>query len=246
MPIDATQRPLKIPPQYQVYAEQYNVFDLFQRMSEALVVDLPADPLRYMAEWLKIDSVRKIRAAVVGPPGAGKRMLTTHINHKTGAIRIDQAELLNGASDPDIAKIKQKMADSLPVDINAWTKPIINRLKQSDCARRGWILEGFPRTRLQAVELQRVGFQPDYLILLDGPDSVLKARDHGKQLDPMTGEYYHPLFNWTDDAEVLQRLETPKRSDNLMDETELFRNHKQALIQIHKNVSDSHSRGRVI
>ena len=30
MPIDATQRPLKIPPQYQVYAEQNNVFDLFQ------------------------------------------------------------------------------------------------------------------------------------------------------------------------------------------------------------------------
>ena len=106
MPIDATQRPLKvkrdfdsfllfefypirfatkewvggiprkkIPPQYQVYAEQYNVFDLFQRMTESLVVDLPTDPLRYMADWLKIDSTRKIHAAIIGPPGSGKRML---------------------------------------------------------------------------------------------------------------------------------------------------------------------------
>ena len=129
------------------------------------------------------------------------------------------------------------MEDGLSIDINSWTQPIINRLKQSDCRRRGWILEGFPRTRLQAVELQRVGFQPDYLIVLDGPDSVLKARDHGKKLDPQTGEFYHPLFNWTDDEEVLARLETPQRQESMEDETELFRSHKQALIQIHKNVS---------
>ena len=130
------------------------------------------------------------------------------------------------------------MEDGVSIDINSWTKPIINRLKQSDCRRRGWILEGFPRTRLQAVELQRVGFQPDYLIVLDGPDSVLKARDHGKKLDPQTGEFYHPLFNWTDDEEVLARLETPQKLESMEDETELFRNHKQALIQIHKNVSN--------
>ena len=95
---------------------------------------------------------------------------------------------------------------------------------------------GFPRTRLQAVELQRVGFQPDYLIVLDGPDSVLKARHHGKKLDPVTGEYYHPLFNWTDDEEVLARLEKPTLTDSI-DDTEVFRSHKQALIQIHKHVS---------
>ena len=29
-----------------------------------------------------------------------------------------------------------------------------------DCKRRGWILEGFPTTRLQAIELQRVGLSP--------------------------------------------------------------------------------------
>ena len=51
------------------------MFDLLQRMTEALVVDLPTDPLKYMTEWLKIDSVRKIHAAIIGPPGSGKRML---------------------------------------------------------------------------------------------------------------------------------------------------------------------------
>ena len=75
MPIDSTQRPLKIPPTYQVYAEQNDVFDLFQRMTESLVVDLPDDPLTYLVEWLKIDNMRKIHAAIIGPPGSGKRML---------------------------------------------------------------------------------------------------------------------------------------------------------------------------
>lgn len=66
----------------------------------------------------------------------------THVNRKTGAIRIDQAEILSDKNDPDVAKIKQLIEDGKTVDINAWTKPIINRLRQSDCRRRGWILEG--------------------------------------------------------------------------------------------------------
>ena len=44
------------------------------------------------------------------------------------------------------------------------------------------------------------------MIVLDAPDSVLRARDNGKKLDPLTGEFYHPLFNWTDDEEILNRL----------------------------------------
>ena len=64
------------------------------------------------------------------------------MNRKTGAIRIDQAEILSDTNDPEVAKIKQLIEDEKTVDINAWTKPIINRLRQSDCRRRGWILEG--------------------------------------------------------------------------------------------------------
>ena len=51
------------------------MFDLFQRMTEALVIDLPEDPLHYLIEWLKIDNTRKIHATIIGPPGSGKRML---------------------------------------------------------------------------------------------------------------------------------------------------------------------------
>ena len=72
-----------------MYAEQYNVFDLFQRMTESLVVDLPTDPLRYMADWLKIDSTRKIHAAIIGPPGSGKRMLGQSDEFFVNLVQVD-------------------------------------------------------------------------------------------------------------------------------------------------------------
>ena len=127
-------------------------------------------------------------------------------------------------------------------------------MKYLDCKRKGWILEGFPKTRLQAIELKRVGLSPDYLIVLDAPNSVLlgkftlrwsetyknnfSARENGKKLDPVTGEFYHPLFNWTDDEEVLARLEPHQNEADktFREQIETFRGNKQALIELHKNV----------
>ena len=107
--------------------------------------------------------------------------------------------------------------------------------------------------------MKRVGLSPDYLIVLDAPNSVLlgkytlrwsgrpektkistkfSARENGKKLDPVTGEFYHPLFNWTDDEEVLARLEPHQNEADktFREQIETFRGNKQALIELHKNV----------
>lgn len=60
-----------------------------------------------------------------------------------------------------------------------------------------------------------------------------------KKLDPVTGEFYHPLFNWTDDEEVLARLEPHQNEADkkFREQIETFRGNKQALIELHKNMS---------
>ena len=138
-----------------------------------------------------------------------KWFLANHVANKTGAIRIDEKEILS-TSNPEVIRILNYQKENKSFDPMLWVKPIINRLEQTglliswnfrfsfylmlrkywffgksiirklknilDCKRRGWILEGFPKTRLQAIELKRVGLSPDYLIVLDAPNSVLLGK----------------------------------------------------------------------
>ena len=60
-------------------------------------------------------------------------------------------------------------------------------------------LISYKKRPLTAIKFQEIGLTADYVILLDAPNTVLTAREHGKRLDPETNECYHPLFNWTDD-----------------------------------------------
>ena len=52
--------------------------------------------------------------------------------------------------------------DFQPVPTSAWVDLILERLKQFDCVKKGWVLSGFPETKEQAVALQAVGIYPKH------------------------------------------------------------------------------------
>ena len=60
--------------------------------------------------------------------------------------------------------------DELIIDI------VKDRLAQPDCARKGWLLDGFPRTGVQAEAMKKAGITADHFILLNVPDQVLTER----------------------------------------------------------------------
>ncbi|MFN9942306.1 MAG: nucleoside monophosphate kinase, partial [bacterium] len=81
------------------------------------------------------------------------------------------------------------------------------RLSRADCRTKGWLLDGFPRTRVQAEALKAAGISPTHFVLLDVPDSILVERCVGRRSDPVTGKIYHLKYNPPpDDAEVRGRL----------------------------------------
>ena len=43
------------------------------------------------------------------------------------------------------------------------TSIVIARLGEADCASKGWLLDGFPRTEAQAVALRKAGIAPKAL-----------------------------------------------------------------------------------
>jgi adenylate kinase len=92
------------------------------------------------------------------------------------------------------------------------TNVICDRLKESDCETKGWLLDGFPRTKSQADALSAAGMVPDCFVMLDVPEEILVERVTGRRTDPVTGKIYHMKFNPPESDEVASRL--VQRSDD--------------------------------
>jgi adenylate kinase len=111
-----------------------------------------------------------------------------------------------------------------------------DRLEQNDCKRKGWLLDGFPRTQAQAKALEEAGIKAGVFLFLNVPDKVLVEGVVGRRTDPVTGKIYHMKFSPPSDPAVKARLE--QRSDNTEEKV------KVRLQQFHANldaVKDSYT-----
>ena len=84
--------------------------------------------------------------------------------------------------------------DDLVVDL------VVDRLKQDDC-KKGYVLDGFPRTIPQAQrldeELAKVGDRMEYAIDVDVPDENIINRMGGRRACVGCGATYHIVYNPT-------------------------------------------------
>lgn len=82
---------------------------------------------------------------------------------------------------------------------------ILERIQHSDCVSRGWMLDGFPRTNVQAQALVKAGVVCDAVVYIDVPDALLVERAVGRRLDPETGKIYHLEYS-PPPADIMGRL----------------------------------------
>ncbi|KAL7839846.1 hypothetical protein SRHO_G00265040 [Serrasalmus rhombeus] len=207
--MDATVKHLRIPPEMSVYAEKHEIFDLFQTLVRNLIIDKPVDPIQYLIEMLKRESIEVPRIMLLGPPASGKRTIAKKLCECIGAIQVTASDILK--DDTDLTRAAQeytKKNKEIPREL--WIKLILERLSKVDCVRRGWVLEAIPKTREEALCLQEAGIAPEHVVILQAPDAVLIERSLGKRIDPVTGDVYHVTFMWPESAEVAQRLERPQ------------------------------------
>ena len=121
-------------------------------------------------------AIKGKKILLLGPTGSGKGNRTKDLT-ALGLVHIGLGAILREQvrSDPD-SDLSQKVVETtkkgmlLPDEI---VVPIVmDRLYQSDCQERGFVLEGFPRTKAQADLLSReIDF--DLVLLLDVPGSFL-------------------------------------------------------------------------
>lgn len=225
--MDETKKPLTVPPEFTMYAEKNELFSLYERMIQEVIVSQPVDPIDHMINFLHRENDDVPQIVIIGPPAAGKASISQLIRKESGVHLIDSEDLLT----IDIAPAKKakeclESGEDIPGDIlGALLK---ERISKKDCSEHGWMLVGYPKTRDQALALQRYGVFAKHVVFLESPDMVLVERFLGKRIDPQTGEIYHLTFEPPESPDVTRRLKA------LSDQTEKCV--RKRLLHYHRNI----------
>ena len=156
-----------------------------------------------------------LKAIIAGAPASGKGTQCEFIRDKFNVVHLSTGDILRAAVKEGTAvgiKAKEFMDAGKLVPDEVIIDVVVERLQQEDCVTRGWLLDGFPRTKSQADALLAAGMVPDCFILLNVPEEVLVERVTGRRTDPVTGRIYHMKFSPPENEEIAARL--VQRSDD--------------------------------
>ncbi|XP_036892332.1 adenylate kinase 8 isoform X4 [Sturnira hondurensis] len=226
--MDATSAPHRIPPEMPLYGETNHIFEMMQNMLEQLLIHQPRDPVTFMIDHLQRDNDNVPRIVILGPPASGKTSIAMWLRKHLNSTLLTVEDLIVKEYSPLAAAARKHYQKMKSVPSTLLIGLVEERLNDEDCVQRGWILDGIPETREQALMIQTRGIIPRHVIVLSAPDMVLIERNLGKRVDPLTGEIYHTTFDWPPASEVQGRLVEPPGISEL--ET------AQKLLEYHRNI----------
>ncbi len=134
-----------------------------------------------------------MKLIMFGAPGAGKGTQAAILSERLGIPTISTGNILRAAvknrtpvglqaqSYMDAGKL---VPDQVIIDI------IAERLEEDDC-KKGYILDGVPRTIAQAEALERAGVEFDAVLDIEVPDEEITHRMVGRRACPVCGATYH-------------------------------------------------------
>ncbi|WP_170475516.1 adenylate kinase [Ruegeria arenilitoris] len=137
---------------------------------------------------------------LLGPPGAGKGTQARMLEAEFGLVQLSTGDLLRaavaagteaGKAAKAVMEAGELVSDEIVIAI------LRDRLAEPDCAK-GVILDGFPRTTIQAQALDQLlsetGQKISAAISLEVDDAEMVTRISGRYTCSMCGEGYHDTF----------------------------------------------------
>lgn len=136
-----------------------------------------------------------MKLILLGPPGAGKGTQCKRIVERYGLVHLSSGDILRAerAAGTELGKKAQSFMDSgalVPDDL------IISMMAGAMTkSKGGYVLDGFPRTVVQAEGLEKAlkkaGQTIDAVVDLQVDDAVISARMTGRRSCPKCGAVYH-------------------------------------------------------
>ena len=142
-----------------------------------------------------------VRIAFLGPPGAGKGTQARDLAQEWGVLHLATGDMLReavAAGSPLGGEAKDYMDRGALVPDDVIIRMMGERLGRAD-ARRGFILDGFPRTIAQAEALgtllKDLGLTLDTVVYFDVSEPELLRRLTGRRVCRKCGHTYHLVSN---------------------------------------------------
>ncbi len=138
---------------------------------------------------------------MLGPPGVGKGTQAKLLAEKTGLVHVSSGDLFreNLKNQTELGRLAKSFMDKgelVPDDVTI--SMIRERLTRPDCAA-GAILDGFPRTPVQAEALEKMlaefNGQVDTVPYITADEDVLVERVSGRWTCRASGHIYHEKFS---------------------------------------------------
>ena len=134
---------------------------------------------------------------LLGAPGAGKGTQAEMLVQKLSIPAISTGNMLREAiaNGSELGKqVKQYMDGGMLVPDELILSIIADRVSKPDC-KNGFILDGVPRTLVQAEVLDAKGVRIDHVVSLEVDDEAIAGRMSGRRVCKACGASYHIVNN---------------------------------------------------
>jgi adenylate kinase len=133
---------------------------------------------------------------LMGAPGAGKGTQARLLQERLRLPQISTGDILRAIGEtqtPLGAEVREIQRSGKLASDDVVIRVVEERTANEDC-RSGYILDGFPRTTVQAEKLERLASRQGndiVAILVDVPLELLEKRMTGRLICPVCGEIYN-------------------------------------------------------
>lgn len=157
------------------YLDQQGAYDLFGYLLKELMTKQPSDPLAHMLKCLETEHpLGPLKVIVHSPPCVGRSAHAKRLAEHWGLEYIGAGELLmesghdtsglDFASDAAVAQL------------------VMERVQKAEDNLQGWVLDGFPRTRVQTAFLKEKSVVPTHVLHLMASGDWIRRRN-SEELD---------------------------------------------------------------